>query len=70
MRGEPAAALACEGRTGTNRGYNMHLEAVPRSVPCNPCYLAHQAYGAWVRNHRRCAPGLGWPLDTRREGPP
>jgi hypothetical protein len=49
---------------GTYGGYQTHVKR--RDVPCDACCRALADYRRRYRNVRRCAPGLGWPLEARR----
>lgn len=54
---------------GTMRGWHQHR--YNREKPCDACNAArrnpHQVEQYAQRNKGRCAPGLGWPLVSRRD---
>ena len=51
---------------GTERGYRQH--AADRTIAGRGCLVAHSAHVQRQRDQGRCAPGLGWPLEARRDG--
>lgn len=52
-------------KCGTYGGYQRHRRD-STLVTCRWCLRAYAEYMREYRMHRKCAPGLGWPMVARR----